>query len=141
MKKLIVVDIDNTLSIPNPERAKFAHVDWGAFYADSFDDEPIKPMVDLIKYLDRKYEVIYCTARCEKARARTLNWFDKHGLPYRNENVLMRPDFDQRSSVEVKLSLLKGKISKIALMFDDHDRIARTFRSLGVIVLQPNSII
>ena len=53
----------------------------------------------------------------------------------------MRPDFDQRSSVEVKLSLLKGKISKIALMFDDHDRIARTFRSLGVIVLQPNSII
>lgn len=142
MKKYIIVDIDGTLSMPNPERMKHAHVDREAFYADSFDDEPIKEMVDLVKHLHRKYEVVYCTARSERARAKTLNWFDKHEIPYENRNILMRPNFDERSSVEVKLDLLKWrsiKVNQIALMFDDHNAIVRVFRSLGVIVLQPEN--
>lgn len=142
MKKFVIVDIDGTLSVPNPERMKHAHIDWEAFYADSFDDEPIKEMVDLVKHLHRKYEVVYCTARSERARVKTLNWFDKHEIPYGNRNVLMRPNFDERSSVEIKLDLLKWrgiKVNQIALMFDDHNAIVRVFRSLGVVVLQPGS--
>jgi uncharacterized HAD superfamily protein len=139
MKKFVIVDIDGTLSVPNPERMKHAHVDWEAFYADSFDDEPIKEMIDLVKHLHRKYEVVYCTARSERARVKTLNWFDKHEIPYENKNVLMRPLFDQRSSVEIKLELLRSKLSKIAIMFDDHNGIVRTFRSLGIVVLQPQN--
>ena len=139
MKKFVIVDIDGTLSVPNPERMKHAHVDWEAFYTDSFDDEPIKEMVDLVKHLHRKYEVVYCTARSERARVKTLNWFDKYQIPYENRNVLMRPLFDQRSSVEIKLELLRSKLSKIAIMLDDHDGIVRTFRSLGIIVLQPQN--
>ena len=142
MKKYIIVDIDGTLAVPNPERMKHAHVDWEAFYADSFDDEPIKEMVDLVKHLHRKYEVVYCTARSERARVKTLNWFDKHELTYENRNILMRPNFDERSSVEIKLDLLKWrgiKVNQIALMFDDHNAIVRVFRSLGVVVLQPGS--
>lgn len=142
MKKFVIVDIDGTLSVPNPERMKYAHVDWEAFYADSFDDDPIKEMVDLVKHLNRKYEVVYCTARSERARVKTLNWFDKHELTYENRNILMRPNFDERSSVEIKLDLLKWrgiKVNQIALMFDDHNAIVRVFRSLGVVVLQPGS--
>lgn len=139
MKKFVIVDIDGTLSVPNPERMKHAHVDWEAFYADSFDDEPIKEMVNLVKHLHRKYEVVYCTARSERARVKTLNWFDKHQIPYENKNVLMRPDNDERSSVEVKLSLLKNILGKIAFVIDDHNGIVRTFRSLGILVLQPQN--
>lgn len=138
-KKFVIVDIDGTIAKINPERMQYAHVDWDAFYADKFDDEPVPEMVSLVKSLMRKYEVVYCTARSERARVKTLNWFDRNEIPYSNDNLLMRGDNDERPSVEVKLDLLKRKRirhSQIAFIIEDNNKVVKAFRELGILVLQ-----
>ena len=144
-KKIVIVDLDGTLSTPDPERMKHVsgseNIDLDAFYAHSFDDEPIASTVALVKHLHRVYTVVYCTARSERARVKTLNWFDKHSIPYQNKNLLMRPEGDERNSCIVKQYLIFKKAgirpNQIAFMLDDHNKVVHEFRALGITVLQP----
>jgi len=138
-KNIVIVDIDGTICVPDPERLKHAHVDWDKFYQDRFDDPPIPEMVDLVKYLAKRYTVVYCTARQEKARVKTLNWFDKHGLPYDNKLLLMRPDGDERPTAELKPGLVQSagvRLNQIAFVLEDHVEMTKVWREKGVRVLQ-----
>ena len=140
-KRIIVVDIDGTIAQPG-ERLKYLQQEpknWDAFYADCFDDTPLQANVDLVKYLGRRYDIIYCTGRRESARIKTLNWFDKYGLPYVNSNLLMRADGDKRHDTIAKPEMLRrAGINKnhVAFILEDRNNMVQEWRRLGFNVFQ-----
>lgn len=135
-RRIVVVDIDGTIAKPG-DRMKYMRQDpkdLDAFYSDKFDDEPIKDNVDLVKHLAKRYTLVFCTARSERARTKTLNWFDKHAIPYSNDRLLMRGDLDERPTLVVKPDLLRMngiKPNQVAFILEDYSDMCLKWRELG----------
>lgn len=144
MQKTVIVDIDGTISKVGDRIKYFQNepVDWDAFYSDSFDDEPIVNMVHLVYnlYLQR-YRIVFCTARSERCRQKTLDWFNKHFEPEiaKHCTLLMRPDDDERHDTIVKPQLLHDaniNLSDIAFVLEDRNAMVAKWRELGLTCLQ-----
>lgn len=87
------------------------------------------------------HKVAYMTGRSEAHRASTVDWFQRHGLPFTCP-LYMRGQHDVRSTVEVKREMLQRHMAKypdapIAFIMDDHQGTVDLFRSMGYTVLQP----
>ena len=144
MKKIVIVDIDGTISKVG-ERLKFlkqSPKDWDSFYADSFQDEPIKPIIELVWHLYRAgHKIVFCTGRRESCREKTRQWLDKY-FDYPISvccNILMRPDNDHRHDTEVKPELLEEagiSLDSIAFVFEDRNSMVQKWRELGLTCLQ-----
>jgi hypothetical protein len=137
-KNIIIVDIDGTISRPAPERMQHFGVDWNAFYSHDFNDQPIPEMVELVKSLSKRYTLVFCTSRSERCRIKTLNWFDRQGIPYDNKRLLMRDDKDERPAEVVKLDLLADagiRVSRIAFALEDDLAVTKEYLQAGIPVL------
>ena len=144
MERIVIVDIDGTISKVG-ERLKYLNQDpkdWDSFYNDSFEDEPIIEMVDLVYdlYLQR-YQLVFCTGRRESCREKTINWFNKYFEPEiaKRSKLLMRPNKDHRHDSEIKPELLKNagiKLDSIAFVLEDRNSMVKKWRELGLICLQ-----
>lgn len=144
MNRTVIVDIDGTISKVG-ERIKYLQSepkDWDSFYNDSFEDEPILKMVDLVYdlYLQR-YKIVFCTGRRESCREKTLNWFNKYFEPEiaKFSTLLMRPNKDHRHDTEIKPELLKNagiELDSIAFVLEDRNSMVKKWRELGLICLQ-----
>lgn len=141
MKKYVIVDIDGTISKVGSRLVylKQNPVDWDAFYNDSFNDEPIKEIIQLVKDLSDRYLIIFCTGRSERIRDITTNWIDKYfGSGFCYVKILMRKNGDKRRDTEVKPELIKDiKKERIAYIIEDRDQMVKKWRELGYICLQP----
>jgi uncharacterized HAD superfamily protein len=144
MKKIVIVDIDGTISKVG-ERLKYLNhepKDWDSFYADCFEDEPIIEIVDLVYdlYLQR-YQIVFCTGRRESCREKTINWFNKyfeHEIA-KHSKLLMRPNKDHRHDSEIKPELIKNagiELDSIAFVLEDRNSMVKKWRELGLICLQ-----
>ena len=144
MKRIVIVDIDGTISKVG-ERLKYLNQepkDWDSFYNDCFEDEPIIEMVDLVYdlYLQR-YQLVFCTGRRESCREKTINWFNKYFEPEiaKFSKLLMRPNKDHRHDSEIKPELLKNagiELDSIAFVLEDRNSMVKKWRELGLICLQ-----
>lgn len=139
MKKIVIIDIDGTVSHIGEERAALLQdgrpIDLDAFYADAFDDKPVTHVLELVKHLDKKYRLVFCTGRSERARTKTLNWMDKHRVPCKTNKLLMRPDDDERPDHEVKPDLIRRhglRFNEIAFVLEDRKSMVDKWRELGV---------
>jgi hypothetical protein len=144
MKNIVVVDIDGTISKIG-DRLKYLKQepkDYDSFYEDSFDDEPIPEMVDLVYNLYLQgYSIVFCTGRRESCREKTLAWFDKHFEPEMAQfcTLLMRPNKDHRHDTKVKPELLSNagiELDSIAFILEDRSSMVKIWRELGLICLQ-----
>ena len=73
-KGIIICDIDGTLAKVGQRQLILEHepVDWEAFYADDFNDEPISEMCWLVgRLMESGYNVVFCTSRRECVREKT----------------------------------------------------------------------
>lgn len=143
MKKVVLVDLDGTIARVSPSRLALLKegrpTDLSAFYADDFNDQPIEETVELVKHLHRKYRIVYCTSRSERVRTKTLNWLEKHDLPHNPTRLLMRPDDDERHTVEVKPDLVKRygiRLNEIAFVLEDDPAMVSKWKELSVKCLQ-----
>lgn len=144
MKKIVIVDIDGTITKPG-KRLKYLQQkpkDWDSFYNDCFEDEPIQEIVDLVKVLDLKYTIVFCTGRRESVREKTKKWLDIH-LPNVLLNdgfLLMRANSDIRHDTIVKPELIAKKsifsYDKIAFILEDRNAMVDKWRELGFKCLQ-----
>ena len=140
MIKLIVFDIDGTLSDPSHRLKHIAgeKKDWDKFYSEVEKDSPIYPMLQLFDVYKLatfpQFKVVCITGRPERTREATLNWFKRYAehLP---DEIYMRKDHDYRSDVEVKKEWIKKlheQDQEAWIAFEDRDRVVKMYRDLGI---------
>lgn len=139
MKKIAVIDIDGTLSIVGRRRRYIESdpKDWERFYADSFDDAPIREMCDFVRWLAKTYEVFFCTSRRECVRRQTQVWLQQYLLMSPKEyTLIMRPDADKRPDVISKIDAFTKETTpeereQVAFVIEDSAAMAAMWRGFG----------
>lgn len=135
MKEWIVIDLDGTL-FDCSHRIDFAKSkQWDDFHSRLEADLVFEDVWRLIHA--GAFKVMALTGRTETYRQQTLTKFINHNIAV--DWLLMRPNDDFRSDVEVKLGLLEqffGSKSKtleqVVFALDDRDRVVEGFRNYGL---------
>ena len=141
-KDIVIVDIDGTISSVGPriKHLRQSPVDWDSFYAECFEDNPITEMVELVKYLSRKYFIVFCTGRRESVREVTVAWIKANmGIDVSDTELLMRPNGDMREDSDVKVEqlILSGvDMQRIAFVLEDRSSVVKAWRDRGIRCLQ-----
>jgi len=138
---LIVCDIDGTIAEPG-ERLKYLEKDppdYESFYRDSFMDEPIKAICDLVHELEAHHEIIFCTGRTDIVRSKTENWIIEN-IGIEDFTLLMRNSGDERHDTIVKPELLSEHSlspDNVWFIIEDRNCVVKKWRELGYTVIQP----
>lgn len=149
--KVIVVDIDGTLSDASERAAKYLDPtgkksDWDGFYNACGEDKPIQPVIDLVENLSTFYKVIFCSGRRESCRKATEEWMDKHihlyGTNLKPYTFLFRKDGDTRHDMVVKPEMLNAYLAEhptevVSGIIEDRNTMVAKWRELGYLCLQP----
>lgn len=139
MRKIILVDLDHTVSDAFHRDEMIGVCDWDTYHARLEEDDPCWDFIALLEPLTARHEVIGLTSRPEKWRRLTMTWLVKHGV--RLDDIWMRPDHDYRAAPDVKIALCKDKLGdgwkeNVLFVIDDNERVVAAFKSEGVSVLQ-----
>ena len=151
-KKLVLVDIDDTLAVVSDTRRKFSeNEDWDKVGdSDVTVDEPINQVMAMVKILmDSGYKIIFLTGRSDTLRPGTMIWLNKHFGEFGNDlsgtRLFMRKSGDIRSNLDVKKSLLDEyniDLDDVLMAFeDDLDIINRLYVPNKVPVVLVNNTI
>ena len=132
---IALVDIDHTLSNAAVRDHLINPNDWDGYHSASRGDVPIIPMRELVRALyGANWQVILLTTRPEKWRQLTMIWLARHEIKF--DELLMRPDDDERSTDDVKMSLFRERFPDLTdcmpVLFDDRESVIKTFREAGI---------
>lgn len=137
--KYVVVDIDGTMSIVG-SRLRFLEQekkDWDSFYDAVEEDEPNTPVVELVKILKDHYKIIFSTGRVERVRGATVRQLKKFlGEDFPYEAIIMRPNYDRRTDMELKPDRLPLTPAQVAFILEDRKQMVDKWRELGFTCLQ-----
>lgn len=136
---IVIVDIDNTLSI-NKKRYELAtksdgSIDWDVLYDydNVISDEPNYPMIEIINYLYKDYGVYILTGRPRAILNSTQDWLEKYGINY--DVLLMRSEENHYiKDVELKQKMYNDFVKDVVYCaFDDKQEIIDLWNSFGII--------
>lgn len=141
MKKYVIVDIDGTISNAK-ERAEIflqgKSPDWDSFYDACDQDDPVEPIIGLVKKLSDHYNIVFATGRHDKVREKTRMWIERYtGLWM--APILMRKTGDVRHDTEVKPEMLQEvgiTVLNTAFIIEDRSSMVKHWRELGFTCLQ-----
>lgn len=152
-RQSIIVDIDGTLAncehrvhhIQGMSDAKATFkADWDAFYENCGRDEPIQPIIDMVRGLvDADWAIILMTGRSDKYRKQTEAWLETHDIFY--DIMLMRKHGDHTDDWKIKREWLgmlhSGRLSLRGveppwIAIEDRTRVVEMWRSEGLICFQ-----
>lgn len=113
--------------------------DWDEYHSRGKQDKPIEDVVKLIEimgYNNHSIELWAITARPEKWRKQTMEWFRKHGVQI--DMLLMRPEDVFKSAPEIKINLCKEEkiMDSILCIFDDREDVVEAFKAEGITAFQ-----
>lgn len=144
MKQAIIVDIDGTIAIRNPEgnqldrhgndKVRSIHD-----YSRVSEDQPCWPIINLINdYLSAHphVRVLITTGRPETCFDDTWNWLRKY---IQFDKLIMRPEGDFRGDDIVKQELYDEHIKpeyEVLYAFDDRNRVVDMWRRNSITTLQ-----
>jgi predicted kinase len=129
----VICDIDGTVAKMNGRSPyDYSRVD---------TDIPNKPVVNLVRFLDLGYLVIFVSGRKHECRQATTDWLGKHVCadPLWTPVLFMREDGDNRDDRIVKREIYEREILgkyNVFLVLDDRNRVVELWRSLGLTCLQ-----
>lgn len=138
-KRIIVVDIDGTLSVVG-QRRRFIEQepkDWERFYMDDFNDLPIRDICDFVRHMAKTCEIIFCTSRSECVRQKTQLWLQRNLLlSPRDYTLIMRPAGDTRPDFVSKLVAFTNETTpderaRVAFVLEDSACMAAMWRHHG----------
>ena len=125
MNKAVIFDIDGTLA----DKYGRCPYDWESVG----DDLPKKPVIKALNaYKKAGYKIIIFTGRDGSCKKQTLAWLKKHSINFHHFDI--RKAKDNRCDSIVKREMydkIKDKYS-VEAVFDDRDRVVRTWRDLGL---------
>ena len=135
--KIIICDLDGTLSDCTHRVAYARQRDWEAFHARCEADVPYQDMVELVRVLSQAGgHIAIVTARPDWYICQTVEWLIRYDVCY--HSLHMRYANDHRPSVEVKREVyenLKG-YGQVWLAIEDRSSNVAMWRALGVTCLQ-----
>jgi len=112
---------------------------WDAFYDACHLDEPIRPVIAVVKALIHSgHRPIFATGRPERIRDKTHAWIETHITGGPVIDLMMRADADHRADVYLKaefLKTMKANGYNPVLALEDRDQVVKLYRRLGLIVL------
>jgi len=142
-KKCVVVDVDGTLAEFNPKKVESWVLgeikQWDAFFDYMRDALPVTNIVKLVRSLAEKGEVIIiCSGRPESHKQHTLDWLDKHCIPY--DGIYLRSKGKDADCDAVVKKQLLTEIQKDGyspwLILDDRRHVVNFWRDAGFTCLQ-----
>lgn len=143
--KDIVVDIDGTLANCEHRQhyVRSKPRNWKAFNATIYDDTVHWDIVWLVKILHSVgCRIVICSARTDDLRQVTEKWLkEKAGLDGIYERLYLRGEKDYRDDDIIKrelLDVIRSDGFDPQMVFDDRDRVVKTWREAGLRCLQVN---
>lgn len=129
LPKAIICDIDGTIAIHN-DRSPYEPAKCGT-------DKPNWDIIEILdnSFLDRK--IILVTGREDQYRSQTMDWLNRHGIPY--NTLHMRPTGDFRKDDIIKQEIYDREIKykyNIDFVLDDRNRVVDMWRRNGLTCLQ-----
>lgn len=136
-KNTVILDLDGTIC-DCAHRVDYAKMSqWEEFHSRLKDDKPFEDVRRIVNQLAINMQIIAVTGRNERFRQPTLDWLDRHKVLC--DELLMRPDDDFRTDVEMKLFLLEDYygskeevLATVAVCLEDRDRVVEGFRNYGL---------
>jgi uncharacterized HAD superfamily protein len=142
-RKVVLVDIDGTIAQATEERLKYLLEEpknWEKFLDMVDTDLPKEEILDLVRTIKDRYEIIFCTGRSEKYRRITMHWLKNHFHKNAEDYLmLMRPNGDHRADTEMKPLMLKAagiELKDIAFVLEDRKTVTKMWRDMGLTCLQ-----
>jgi hypothetical protein len=144
MRDLLICDIDGTISDATHREHHARARNWELFHQHAIEDEPVEAVRCILAAWEAHgHQVVFCTGRPERYRQATEWWLGEHlrtsgGAPI-GDALLMRPNDDKRSDIEVKPAILFDWLEKmqygigdIKLILEDRDRMVAAWRQMGL---------
>jgi hypothetical protein len=139
-RDLVICDLDGTLA---NDDARAHHLrdprarDWGSYFAACGGDSPYHEIIQLVRLLKYAKKRIYIySSRLETVRADTLEWLERHNVPY--DKLVMRPEAERTDDHILKLKWLQdsGEADQVWLIIEDRNRVVQAWRDAGYVCLQ-----
>jgi len=144
MKKTVIFDLDGTLALIDDRRALAlkpnGKIDWPTFFNPSNIqlDKPNWPVIEMAKMLkEQGHSVVIFSGRDSISRKETINWLDKHLVPF--DVLKMRPEGTFTPDDILKqnwLDQLFPDRSDVLCIFDDRDKVVNMWRANGLSCFQ-----
>jgi len=140
----IICDIDGIVSDAR-HRAYYltddpAETNWREYTMISHFDPPIVRMCRMIRALSATANISFVTGRAEYGRQITKDWIIRH-IKIGHFELIMRPEGDLATAEKFKLRIFSDHFIAngrfIWCIFEDDGRVVKMYRSLGLLVLQP----
>ena len=135
---IVIVDIDNTLSI-NKKRYELAtksdgSIDWNILYdyQNVISDEPNLPMIDIVNHLYNDYGIYILTSRPRAILNSTQTWLEMYKVNY--DGLFMRSEENHYiKDVRLKEKMYNDFVKdEVYCAFDDRQDIIDLWRRLGI---------
>lgn len=139
MKK-VLCDLDGTLALIEHRRhfVEGDSKDWPAFFAACVNDEPNKPVIELVNSLyEFVYEIIIVTGRSDEVSDLTRFWLDKHEVRY--NQLIMRRYGNHVTDLVLKRRLIEEHCwtpGNTLCVLEDRNRLVEMWRDEGFTCLQ-----
>ncbi len=137
-KRIIICDLDGTISDYGHRLKLFKLRDYEAFNAAGINDKPIQNICNILRGLhDEETHVIIMTARDESHMAQTEKWLNLNEVPF--DELIMRDTGDQSSDDVCKLKLMEKHIPNyedIWFVLEDRKSVVDMWRGEGLTCLQ-----
>lgn len=140
----IVFDLDDTLANTDHRQPlldqdfESEEEKWNTFFDACHKDEPVVPLIALIRSLSYVHKTEIWTGRSDRVRKKTEDWLNENiGSNYVATylTLRMRPEGDFRSDTEIKGEWI-AKYGKPDLVFDDRNKMVDWWRAQGVVCCQ-----
>ncbi len=144
MKKAVIFDLDGTLADVSHRVHLAQSKQWEEFNKLAHLDDPILPVVKLLKQVSQVSKAIILTGRDHKFVSQTMDWLFEHDISPHIHDLIMRPTDNYTPDYELKLNMLEiyfgGKekvIDSVWFVVEDRDRNVEVMRNYGLMVIQP----
>ncbi|QOI67519.1 polynucleotide kinase [Streptomyces phage Beuffert] len=126
----VMVDIDGTLA----KMTKRGPFDW----LRVGEDEPIERVIEIVNlYWSAGKKIVVMSGRDSVCREQTIEWLDKHFVPW--DALFMRPEKDMRKDSIVKHELFWAHVApfyNIQTVLDDRKQVVDMWREIGLTCFQ-----
>jgi hypothetical protein len=139
-KNHIICDLDGTLSNSNHRSHLAQQGLWDEFHSAGKDDAVNESVAWLLDNSSRfgNAIVVVLTGRNERYRNATNDWFLRHRLMNVIDILIMRPDNDFSSDIDLKPNRLfdffitkEIALKKVMVILEDRDKMVARWRDLG----------